>query len=79
VVVELPGWDMHVIGTATLVGGFLAVTAKHVIDAVISMFGATKHGSNQIGVEGYSLRLYQVLPEPHLSSLECTSRMDLPK
>lgn len=64
VVVERPGWEMHVIGTATLIGGFLAITAKHVIDAVIGMFGARQQGPRQIEVEGYSLRLYQVLPGP---------------
>jgi hypothetical protein len=63
VVVELPGWEMHVIGTATLIGGHLAVTAKHVLDAVISRFGA-KQAPSQVQVEGYSLRLYQVLPGP---------------
>ncbi len=61
---ELPGWEMHVIGTATLVGGFLAVTAKHVLDAVVGMFGANRRGPQQIEAEGYSLRLYQVLPGP---------------
>ena len=64
VVVELPGWEMHVIGTATLIGGFLAVTAKHVIDAVVSKFGAKQQGPKQMEIEGYSLRLYQVLPGP---------------
>jgi hypothetical protein len=63
VVVELPGWEMHVIGTATLIAGHLAVTAKHVLDAVIRRFGA-KRVSNGVEVGGYSLRLYQVLPGP---------------
>lgn len=64
VVVELPGWEMHVIGTATLIGSFLAVTAKHVIDAMLGKFGAKRRSPKQIEVEGYSLRLYQVLPRP---------------
>jgi len=63
VVVELPGWDLHVIGTATLIAGHLAVTAKHVLDAVVGKFGANE-GPKGIEVDGYSLRLYQVLPGP---------------
>jgi hypothetical protein len=64
VVVELPGWEMHVMGTATLVGSFLAVTAKHVLEAAINRFGAQRRSPKQIEVEGHSLRLYQVLPGP---------------
>jgi hypothetical protein len=63
VVVELPGWEMHVIGTATLIGAHLAITAKHVLEDVIRRFGA-KQAEKVIKVEGYSLRLYQVLPGP---------------
>lgn len=63
VVVELPRWEMYVIGTATLIGGHLAVTAKHVLEAVIRRFGA-KRGPAGIEVDGHSLRLYQVLPGP---------------
>jgi hypothetical protein len=54
---------MHVVGTATLMGGHLAVTAKHVLEAAIRRFGATR-GSKGIEVDAYSLRLYQVLPGP---------------
>jgi hypothetical protein len=52
VVVELPGWEMHVMGTATLIGSFLAVTAKHVIDAAIGMFGALE--SSQLPCKCYT-------------------------
>lgn len=63
VVVELPGWKLYVIGTATLISGHLAVTAKHVLEDVIRRFGAkqTQKGGE---IDGYSLRLYQVLPGP---------------
>jgi hypothetical protein len=63
VVVELPGWEMHVIGTATLIASNLAITAKHVLDAVIARFGA-KQFQERVEVNGYSIRLYQVLPGP---------------
>jgi len=42
---------------------FLALTAKHVIDAAINIFGAKQQGP-KIEIERYSLRLYQVLPGP---------------
>ncbi len=48
VVVELPGWNFYVIGTATLIAQHLAVTANHVLDAVIRKFGAKQEPS---GVE----------------------------
>ncbi len=51
------------VGTATLIRGHLAITAKHVLDAVISKFGA-KYGPERFEVDEYSLRLYQVLPGP---------------
>jgi hypothetical protein len=63
VVVELPGWEFHVIGTATLIGGHLAITAKHVLDYVAATFGG-KRTQRGIEVDGYSLRLIQVLPGP---------------
>jgi Trypsin-like peptidase domain len=63
VVVELPEWKFYVIGTATLIGGHLAVTAKHVIEAVTRKFGA-RQVPGGAEVSEYSLRLYQVLPGP---------------
>ena len=63
VVVELPGWNFYAIGTATLIAKHLAVTANHVLEAVIKRFGA-RQGTRAVEVDGYSLRLYQVLPGP---------------
>jgi hypothetical protein len=63
VVVELPGWEFYVVGTATVIGGHLAITAKHVLDAIVRKFGA-KQVPTGMEAEGYSLRLYQVLPGP---------------
>jgi len=59
VVVELPGWNFHVLGTATLIAGYLAITAKHVLEAAFR-FGVTNTSSEQ--VDGFALKLYQVLP-----------------
>ena len=63
VVVELPGWNLHVIGTAVFIATHLAITAKHVLDAVIGRFGA-RLAPEGIEISGYSLQLYQVLPGP---------------
>ena len=63
VIVELPGWEFYGVGTAVLIGGHLAVTAKHVLEAVIRKFGA-KSTPKGVEVGGYSLRLYQVLRGP---------------
>jgi hypothetical protein len=62
VVVELPNWEFHTIGTAVFIAGNLAVTARHVLEAVTQNFGVGKTRGSQI--EEYSLTLYQVIPEP---------------
>jgi Trypsin-like peptidase domain len=63
VIVELPGWEMYAVGTACLIGGHLAITAKHVVEYALRKFGA-RQGPNGIEVTGHSLRLLQVLPGP---------------
>jgi hypothetical protein len=57
VVAELPGWHLHVLGTATLIAGNLAITAKHVLNAAMG-FGKV----DGVDVDGFALRLYQCLP-----------------
>jgi hypothetical protein len=51
VVVELPNWEFQVMGTAVLIGGYLGITARHVLDAVNQRFGSS-----------CELVLWQVLP-----------------
>jgi hypothetical protein len=63
VVVELPGWQFHVIGTAVLIAGNLAITANHVLEAIIDRFGGNRTTTN-VDINNYSVRLYQVLPGP---------------
>ena len=63
VLVELPDGETHVIGTATIVSGFLAVTARHVIDGIIERFGAA-NGERGFEISHYAVRLYQTLPGP---------------
>ncbi len=36
VVVERPNWNLVVVGTATLITGHLAVTARHVLEYALS-------------------------------------------
>jgi Trypsin-like peptidase domain len=63
VIVELPGWEMYAIGTACLVAGHLAITARHVVEAANRLIvGWGKQYGNEIS--GGSLRLLQVLPGP---------------
>jgi len=61
VLVELPDWEFQVVGTATLIGTHLALTAKHVVDYA-SKFFQIKKMSGGHELSGASLRLLQVLP-----------------
>jgi len=63
VLVELPDWEFHIIGTATLIGAHLALTAKHVIDEASKFFQSKKTTSGD-EQSGASLCLVQVLPGP---------------
>jgi hypothetical protein len=63
VIVELPGWEMYALGTACLIAGNLAITAKHVLEYAIRKFGARERPDG-IEVSDYSIRLLQVLPGP---------------
>lgn len=63
VVVECPEWKLSVVGTATMICGHLAITARHVLDYVIRTYGAKVKG-REVEIEGYELKLYQVMPGP---------------
>jgi hypothetical protein len=64
VVVECPGWSFYVAGTATLITGYLAITARHVLDDVVKRFGANAVAPKQLAIESYEIKLWQVLPGP---------------
>jgi hypothetical protein len=64
VVVECPGWNFHVVGTATSISGHLAITAQHVMQYVMRTFGAKAGSPTHAIIDGYELKLYQVLPGP---------------
>jgi Trypsin-like peptidase domain len=64
VLVELPDWEIHIIGTATLIGAHLALTAKHVIEASLRWFKAVKDTTGKTELAGGSLQLLQILPGP---------------
>lgn len=64
VVVEFPNWQLLVVGTATIISGYLAVTARHVLDHVVRTHGATLKDGKNVEISGYELKLYQVLPGP---------------
>ena len=63
VIAEFPEWRFFQLGTAVLIGGSLAVTAKHVLDDPIRRFGAMRT-TKGFEVTEYSIRLLQVLPGP---------------
>jgi Trypsin-like peptidase domain len=63
VLVELPGPQIFAIGTACLIGGFLALTARHVIEYPLKKFRAQKI-ERGFEVSGYSIKLVQVLAGP---------------
>jgi hypothetical protein len=64
VVVEFEGLKFYVVGTATLICGHLAITARHVLDHVIRTYGAkktdTKTGIDEFEIGDYELNLIQV-------------------
>jgi len=63
--VEREGWQLDVVGTATIICGHVAITARHVLDHVLRTFGARTKNSkiNEFEIN-YELKLYQVLPGP---------------
>jgi hypothetical protein len=63
VIVELPEWQFYQLGTAVLIAGHVAVTARHVLEEPFRRFGA-RQTTNGIEVTKYSVRLLQVLPGP---------------
>ena len=63
VIAEFPGWRFYQLGTAVLIGGHLAITAKHVLDDPIRRFGCMRTPAGLV-VTDYSIRLLQVLHGP---------------
>jgi Trypsin-like peptidase domain len=64
VLVEFEGGETHVIGTASLIAGHLAITAKHVLEHPLREFGVQKKTTISQEVRDYAVRLYQVMPGP---------------
>lgn len=64
VVLEFDGWNLRVLGTATLIAGYLAITARHVIEAAFQQIGLNHDASKTHEISGCAIRLYQVLPGP---------------
>lgn len=64
VLVEFEGGKTHVIGTAVLIAGHLAVTAGHVLDDILTRFGKGHLEDGTYTISDYAVRLYQILPGP---------------
>jgi Trypsin-like peptidase domain len=62
VVIERPNWNLVVVGTATMVTGHLAVTARHVLEYAMQTFGFKAHSPTEATVDGFEIKLYQILP-----------------
>lgn len=73
VVVEFPNRDMYVVGTAAMIAGHMAITARHVLEAIIVQFGEPVSKISDESKVMYSVLLYQVLPGRHIHIWEvCT-------
>lgn len=64
VVVERSGWRLDVIGTATLIAGHLAITAKHVFEYAVRTYGVKRIDDTTSEIDSFELKLHQVLPGP---------------
>jgi hypothetical protein len=64
VVVERPNWNLVVVGTATLIAGHVAITARHVLEYALRMFGFKARSPTEVDIDSFELKLYQVLPGP---------------
>lgn len=60
-IVQFPDGGTIPIGSATLIAGYLAITAKHnLTEGIVNFFGATKKGSLSYEIEDYAVRLIQI-------------------
>lgn len=64
VLVEFEGGETHAIGTATVIAGHLAISAKHIFEDITKRFGARKKTDLEYEISEYAVRLYQILPGP---------------
>lgn len=65
ILVEFEGGETHVIGTAVIIAGYLAITARHNFDDIVKRFGAKKIDDKRFKVTKYAVRLYQITPGPN--------------
>jgi hypothetical protein len=73
VVLEFDGWNLYVLGTATLIAGNLAITARHVVESVLRKFGRKQNADENSEIDACAIRLYQVLPGPEYRVWEVRS------
>jgi hypothetical protein len=64
VVVERSDWQFEVVGTATLISAYLAITANHVLEHAVRKYGFTRKETASIEIDAFELKLWQVLPGP---------------
>ncbi len=65
ILVERKNWQFEVVGTAVLIAGHLAITAKHVLEHIIETYGAKEKNHDNYEINNYEVKLYQILPGPN--------------
>jgi hypothetical protein len=63
VLIERADWQFEVIGTATLIGSNLAITARHVLEHALQKYGATQNGMT-LEIDSFEIKLFQIIPGP---------------
>ena len=64
VLVAFPNWELHMLGTASLIGSYLALTARHVVEQALRLSTVSRVG-DKLEVSRGQLQLLQVLAGPH--------------
>ena len=64
VLVAFPNWELHMLGTASLISSYLALTARHVVEQALRLSTVSQVG-DKLEVSRGQLQLLQVLPGPH--------------
>jgi hypothetical protein len=64
VLVEFADGQTYVIGSAIGIAGYLAITAKHVLEDIVTRFGSKTLDGKNVEIDAYAVRLYEVCPGP---------------
>jgi hypothetical protein len=68
--VEFSDGHVYPIGTATVICGYLAITARHNLEDILERFGSGAAGADGLVIAEYAIRLYQITPGPNIVIFE---------